>query len=68
MAYLVSDTVDHKRGVVIEAVNDLDELLVAYEIVFAVEHFLEVIVIVVFLAHFHMHEHTAIVSGTEALS
>ena len=67
LADLVAYAVDHKRGVVIEAVNDLDELLVAYEIVFAVEHLLEVIVIVVFLAHLHMYEHTAIVSGTEAL-
>ena len=64
---LVTDAVDHKRGVVIEAVNDVDKLTVGNKIVFAVEHFGQVVIIEVFSAHLNVHEHTAVVCGTEAL-
>ena len=66
-ADLVTYAVDHKRGVVIKTVDDLYKLIVAYEILFTVEHFGEVVIVVVLLTHLHMHHHTAVVSGTEAL-
>ena len=58
---LISHAVHHKRRMIIQTLNNLQELCIADEIILAVQHLLQIVIVLLIPAHLNMNQDAKLV-------